>query len=198
MPDMRALLGIGNPGREYAGTRHNLGFEVLDRLAARHGLGPWVRRWEALACEWPAAPGGRVLLLKPQTYVNLSGTVAQAWSAFFKQGPEALLVVVDDCSLALGTLRFRSRGSAGGHNGLKDIESRIGQGYPRLRLGIGLPPPGMPQEAFVLARFAAGELAQVELMLTRAVEACATWLADGDQGLLDALSRSASVPPPVA
>jgi PTH1 family peptidyl-tRNA hydrolase len=180
---MRAILGIGNPGANYADTRHNCGFMVLDALARRHRLGPWSRRWNAQVCDWRLPPGldsggsDRALLLKPQTYVNLSGESAQAALAFHKLAPSDLLVVVDDINLPLGHLRLRAEGSAGGHNGLKDIEARIGKAYPRLRVGIG--GPTHDQVDHVLGRFADSEREDVDVMLAKAVECIEGWLAEG-------------------
>ncbi len=178
---MRVVLGIGNPGREYEGTRHNCGFMVLDELARRHGLGPWNKRWNALVCDWSAAPGsGKTLLIKPQTYVNLSGEAAQSALAFHKSAVTELLVVVDDLNLPLGALRVRGEGSAGGHNGLRDIEARIGQIYPRLRIGIGKPVgAGGEQIGHVLGRFAPDERADAEAMVAKAADAVEAWLGGG-------------------
>jgi PTH1 family peptidyl-tRNA hydrolase len=182
MPGMRVILGIGNPGAEYDGTRHNAGFAALAEFARRHGIGDWARRWDARVADWraPDALGGdRVLLIEPRTYVNLSGGPAQAALAFFKLVPSDLLVVVDDLNLPLGQLRLRGEGSAGGHNGLKDIEARIGKGYARLRLGIGPLPADADQVGWVLGRYAPAERAVAEAMTLRAADAIAAWLRDG-------------------
>lgn len=179
---MRVILGIGNPGTEYDGTRHNAGFAALVEFARRQGISDWSRRWDARVAEWLAPAelgGGKVLLIKPQTYVNLSGGPAQAALAFFKLEPTALLVVVDDLNLPLGQLRLRGEGSAGGHNGLKDIEARIGKGYPRLRLGIGPLPPGADQVGWVLGRYTPDERSVAEAMTVRAADAITGWLREG-------------------
>jgi PTH1 family peptidyl-tRNA hydrolase len=177
---MQVILGIGNPGAQYERTRHNAGFLALDELARRHGLNSWQRRWDAEVCEWrlpESSGGGRVLLVKPQTFVNHSGQSAQAVLAFHKVAPAALLVVVDDLNLPLGTLRLRPSGSAGGHNGLRDIEARIGQDYPRLRLGIGRPPHD--QIEHVLGAFAPQEQEDLARMVHRAVDCIEGWITDG-------------------
>ena len=184
---MRVLLGIGNPGREYEGTRHNIGFMVLDELARRAGATGFERhkKWQAQLAEWhlPERLGGdKALLLKPQTYVNLSGKTAQGALAFHKLKPDAMLVVVDDLNLPLGTLRLRGSGSSGGHNGLKDIETRIGREYPRLRIGIGA--PGGDQVGHVLGRFAPDERDDVDLAIRKAADCCERWLADGVQAAM--------------
>ncbi len=185
---MRCVLGIGNPGDDYADTRHNCGFLVLDELARRHRLDAWRSRWGGLVCEWqwriPARaeeePGQTVkaLLVKPQGFVNRSGECAQAVMTFHKIAPRDLLVVVDDLNLSLGDLRLRGEGSSGGHNGLKDIEARIGPAYPRLRLGIG-PPPSAQQIGHVLGSFTAQERPDVEAMIAKAADCVESWLRDG-------------------
>lgn len=184
---MRVILGIGNPGAEYQDTRHNCGFLVLDELVSRHLLGPWSKRWSSLVADWPTAPGdGTVALLKPQTYVNISGEAAQAALAFYKIPLCGFLVVVDDLNLPLGTLRVRASGSAGGHNGLRDIEARLGPGYARLRLGIGRPPQGDgAQIGHVLGSFSADEQAPLRAMIGRAADCVEAWC----QGGMDATVR---------
>jgi PTH1 family peptidyl-tRNA hydrolase len=179
---MRIVLGIGNPGREYERTRHNIGFLVVDELARRHAPGAWQSRWKSDVADWrlPAGFGAeRALLIKPRTYVNLSGEAAQAALAFHKLPPSELLVVVDDINLPLGTLRLRDAGSAGGHNGLRDIEARLGQAYPRLRLGVGAPRPGADQIGHVLGGFAPDEQADAEAMVRKAADCVEAWLREG-------------------
>ena len=197
---MQVILGIGNPGREYAATRHNIGFMVVDELARRAGLFSFERqkKWKTEIGEWRRGHGGgggggdgKVLLLKPQTYVNLSGTTAQAALAFHKLKPEALLVVVDDLNLPLGTLRLRGDGSSGGHNGLKDIEARLGKGYPRLRIGIG--GHQGDQIGHVLGSFAPDEQDDVRLAITKAADCCERWL---DAGLQAAMQMNGPLHPP--
>lgn len=177
---MRVVLGIGNPGSAYERTRHNCGFLVLDELARRHRLDGWSKRWNALVCDWrlsDAQGGGRALLVKPQTFVNLSGEAAQAALAFHKLPPTDLLVVVDDINLPLGHLRLRPEGSAGGHNGLKDIEARIGNVYPRLRVGIGR--PADDQVDHVLGVFTEAERDDLSAMITKAADCVEGWLREG-------------------
>jgi PTH1 family peptidyl-tRNA hydrolase len=179
---MRIILGIGNPGAEYDGSRHNLGFAVVDELARRHAPEGWTSKWKSLAAQWrPSAEWGvdRVLLLKPQTFVNLSGEAALSAMSFHQLTPLDLLVVVDDLTLPLGTLRLRADGSAGGHNGLRDIEARIGKAYPRLRLGMGPMPPGANQVGFVLSRFAPEQRATAEDMVRRAADCAEGWVREG-------------------
>ena len=161
---MKLIVGLGNPGREYERTPHNAGFEVVDILAARHG-GPWQyeRRFEAMACD--ATIGGRRLtLLKPLTYMNLSGRAVTAWMG--KNGGEAgdILVVTDDINLAVGRLRLRADGSHGGHKGLLSIINSLGTTlFARLRVGV-MPSRGTPDDvvAFVLGRLPMADRAKLE------------------------------------
>jgi PTH1 family peptidyl-tRNA hydrolase len=185
---MRCILGIGNPGATYDGTRHNLGFAVVDEIARRHAaaLGAWQRKWSAEVCAWrlpatlvPADGDERALLIKPQTFVNLSGEAAQAVLAFHKIAASDLLVVVDDLSLKLGDLRLRPEGSAGGHNGLRDIEAKLGRNYPRLRVGMGPMPAGADQVGFVLGRFAPEDRATAEQTVRKAADCAEAWVRDG-------------------
>lgn len=189
----RVVLGIGNPGDEYADTRHNAGFMVVERLAERAGLR--LRRLERRSPDGSRRFGGKVkakiaegstpepyLLVEPLTYVNLSGDVAGPLLRAAGLSPESLFVVVDDLNLPLGRLRIRPSGSSGGHNGLESIATALGSdGYPRLRLGIG---PGTNEEAgamhhaeFVLDRFLPGERQVLQLVIERAADAVEEWLA---------------------
>jgi peptidyl-tRNA hydrolase, PTH1 family len=198
---MRVVLGIGNPGSSYERTRHNCGFLVVDEVARRHGLDGWSKRWNALVCDWRVPDtlgGGRVLLVKPLTFVNLSGESAQAVLAFHKLLPSDMLVVVDDINLPLGHLRLRPDGSAGGHNGLKDIEARVGKLYPRLRIGIGR--PANDQVDHVLGAFSDVERDDVQVMINKAAECVEGWLRDGVAVAcrFNGPSRPAPPAPPVA
>jgi PTH1 family peptidyl-tRNA hydrolase len=163
------IVGLGNPGRQYEATRHNVGFMVLDRLAAAEGaVFQSQPRWQSHLAK---LPGSATVLLKPQTFMNLSGRAVQQILAYYKWPPEQLLVVHDDAALPLGTLRFREKGSAGGHNGIKSILQHLGSdGFARLKLGIG----GGPPEAMVghvLGPFAPEERPLLENMLAMALEA---------------------------
>ena len=166
-PTFRLLVGLGNPGREYAGTRHNVGFMVLDRLAAAWGAAFRAdKKWQA-----EVANTGDVWLCKAQTYMNLSGESVGEIARFYKIEPARVLVILDDMALPLGRLRIRERGTAGGHNGLQSILDHLGtQDIPRLRIGIGSAEPG-EATGHVLGRFAVDERPLVEQSLDRAVEA---------------------------
>jgi PTH1 family peptidyl-tRNA hydrolase len=162
----RLLVGLGNPGREYAETRHNVGFALVDRLASRDRA-DWrhERRWQA-----EVAKAGPVFLLKPLTYMNLSGQSVRAVADFYKIEPAQVLIVLDDFALPLGKLRFRTHGSSGGHNGLQSVIEHLGTpAVPRLRIGIGTATASTVDH--VLGRFALDERALLAQSLDRAVEA---------------------------
>ncbi|MBM4004762.1 MAG: aminoacyl-tRNA hydrolase [Planctomycetes bacterium] len=181
----KLVVGLGNPGRRYADTRHNVGFRVLDELerrAIRGGSGGITgerrTRFEAEQRDLEI-DGCRVLLVWPQTFMNLSGGSVQATRDFFKLANTDVLVVCDDMSLPLGRMRFRSGGSSGGQKGLADILMRLGtEQIPRLRLGIG---PSQPQQAvdYVLGRFTADERPRMEKMVSRAADAVGDWVKFG-------------------
>ena len=165
-PGLRLLVGLGNPGREYRDTRHNVGFMLADRLAARERA-PFrtEKSWQA-----EVARAGDLLLCKPLTYMNLSGQAVRPLAQFYKIDATQMLIVLDDLALPLGKLRLRPDGSAGGHNGLKSIIEHFGTpAVPRLRIGIG----AAPGEAtgHVLGRFTLEENAALAQSLDRAVEA---------------------------
>ena len=169
---IKAVLGLGNPGDRYKHTRHNVGFEVLDRLARRHGQ-RFKRGWriQGRSCKMPSTLG-TVLLVKPQTFMNQSGDCAKAVCGVYKLQPEEMLVVVDDVDLPLGRVRIRPDGGSSGHNGLRSVEERLGsRSYPRLRLGVGKRPPGEDLVEFVLGRFSENESEEVHQMIERASDA---------------------------
>ena len=181
-------MGLGNPGSEYEGTRHNAGFELADHLAARWNILPFRRADGARECRgrWR---DDAVRLIKPQTYMNRSGAALaplRVLSDF--DAARDLLVLVDDVALPVGRFRLRGAGSAGGHNGLKSIEGALrGQDYPRLRIGVGpLPPEYADLADFVLDRFTKEEKAQVFELLDPMAEAVECWL---DEGIEKAMSR---------
>ncbi len=194
---MQLILGLGNPGAEYEGTRHNVGFELLDLLATRLGR-PFIQRGRSLVARGEV--GGRPFVLaKPTTFMNRSGRAARdlvqelaADPAAEAAGPLQLLVLCDDFHLPLGKMRCRLKGSSGGQNGLASvIEMLPDHPVPRLRLGIG-EPSRMPTEVFVLKPFKRAERPLVDEMLQRATNHLEDWLGDGD---LEALMNKANVPP---
>jgi PTH1 family peptidyl-tRNA hydrolase len=175
---MKVVVGLGNPGRRYAGTRHNVGFVVLDTLARTPKAGRFQSRFDAEVAEL-REDEEKVLLVKPQTYMNLSGRCVRQVVDFFQVPLEELLVVCDDINLPLGKLRFRSRGTHGGHNGLRDIQSHLGTTqYPRLRIGVGAAPEEGAVD-YVLGHFRPSERPVMEEALAEAVQAVAFWIRNG-------------------
>ena len=185
----RLIVGLGNPGPEYRDTRHNVGFMIVDRLAAREGA-PFrrERRWKAEVTQF-----GSTLLCKPLTFMNLSGESVRPLSSFYKIEPTEILVVLDDMALPLGRLRIRPSGSAGGHNGLQSIIENFGtQDIPRLRVGIG----AALGEAIghVLGRFALDETAPLEQSLARAVDAIDCARSHGLAAAMNAYNKNPANP----
>lgn len=179
---MKLVVGLGNPGPEYETTRHNVGWWVIDHLADVWRFPPWRTAPDARAADGEV-DGRRVRLLKPQTFMNLSGdALAPYVHRPFWSVANDLLVVVDDVALPLGTFRFRAKGSAGGHNGLRSVEETLGtMEYSRLRVGVGpdTPVPGAELRDFVLTGFAPDEAAVVKALLPALHAAITTWIADG-------------------
>ena len=182
MENLYLVVGLGNPGVDYARTRHNVGFVVVERLAER-----WKASW-ALEKKFNARLARaereerRVLLCEPQTYMNASGEAVQAVSAFYDVAPARLLVVIDDADLPLGHLRLRPGGSSGGHHGLESIETHLGtREYPRLRVGIGRREGAREITGHVLGRFGSTEAKLADKVLTVAADQAATWLEAGIQ-----------------
>lgn len=176
--DARSLvIGLGNPGLRYDGTRHNVGFACLDLLAERAGVRFNDKRQHALVGEG-SLTGARVVLAKPRTFMNRSGEAARYLLDRFALRPERMLVVYDDMDLPLGGLRVRAQGSSGGHNGLNSINAFVHtNAYPRVRIGIGRPAHGAIEH--VLARFSREEQAMVDEAVGRAADAVEAWLAEG-------------------
>jgi PTH1 family peptidyl-tRNA hydrolase len=163
------IVGLGNPGRQYEETRHNIGFMLLDRLAAASGA--VFQSSPKFQCHLAKLPGSGTLLLKPQTFMNLSGRAIRQVLAFHKWPTESMLVIYDDTALPLGRLRFREKGSAGGHNGIKSIIEHLGtDSFPRLKIGIGESQPGN-MTGHVLGKFSPDERPLVENTLATALEA---------------------------
>lgn len=179
MSDKFLIVGLGNPGREYAANRHNVGFHAVDHLAARHNV-PFSRVQHGAMTASGRIAGQSVILAKPQQYMNRSGTAVGALVRFYKLPPENLLVIFDDLDLPTGTVRLRPSGGSGGQNGMKHIIERLGtQDFPRVRIGIGRPPGRMDAAAYVLQNFGPGEQPLIDEALDRAADAVETWLRDG-------------------
>ncbi|MEM9065241.1 MAG: aminoacyl-tRNA hydrolase [Planctomycetota bacterium] len=179
---MKLIVGLGNPGREYDRTRHNAGFMALDVLAQRHASGAIAKgRFHGMTIDAAMPGSGKAVLLKPTTYMNLSGRSVNEALRFYKLEPETdLLVITDDVALPTGSIRLRPGGGAGGHNGLKDITKMLGsEQYPRLRMGVGPKPDFINQADFVLGRFIETETALIESACEKAADACEMFCAEG-------------------
>lgn len=171
MPDKMLIVGLGNPGKRYQATRHNVGFMVVDELAAREREAFRTGRGEYLLCRLKLA-SCEIILQKPLTYMNLSGAAVQHALHYFKLTADGLLVVADDINLPFGKLRFRSQGSDGGHNGLSSIITSIGtQDFARLRIGVGSDFLKGEQADFVLSSFAGDEQKELNQIVDRAADA---------------------------
>jgi PTH1 family peptidyl-tRNA hydrolase len=180
------VLGLGNPGAPYAQTRHNVGFWCVDRIASDHSVGFSRRNRSALVGEG-LIEGRPVVLAKPRTFVNLSGLAAAYLLTRFRASPQELLIIYDDMDLPLGRLRLRLNGTAGGHNGIKSIIETVGtQDIPRLRVGIGQPPPGSDQVEYVLGTMSAQERETVDQAVDSVAEAVRCLLTDG---IVQAMNR---------
>jgi PTH1 family peptidyl-tRNA hydrolase len=187
---VKLIVGLGNPGREYRETRHNVGFMVVDemvrRAALQWGMAPSQVPDALVAKRFPPSPGLRgasgeaLLLAKPLTFMNRSGDVVSGLSHYYDIAPGDLLVVVDEAALPLGRLRARTAGSSGGHNGLKSIVERLGTtDVPRLRLGVGRGDARRDLADHVLSAFEPGERAELESLITRAADAAEMFAAEG-------------------
>ncbi len=180
---MKVVVGLGNPGIDYAETRHNVGFVLVDMLAEAWGLS-FRSKYQGLLAEG-AWRGERIFLFKPQTYMNLSGRAVRELTAFYKIPPQELLVVHDDLDLSLGKIRLRPQGSAGGHNGIRSLLAELGtELFWRLKLGIGRPPQGWESAKFVLGRFADEEIPLFEDALGKSGELVQLWLSgESEKGM---------------
>jgi len=179
------IVGLGNPGRQYRNTRHNIGFMVIDRLCSVMGIS--LARMQSKALIGSGTLDGRKIIVgKPQTYMNLSGQSVSGLLRFYKTSIEQLLVAHDDLDLPLGTLRLRPSGGSAGQKGMDSIIQQMGtQEFARLRMGIGRPPGRISPAAFVLQKFTESEQELVDLVLDRAVAAVRTWIAEGIEAAMN-------------
>jgi peptidyl-tRNA hydrolase, PTH1 family len=185
------IAGLGNPGREYAGTRHNLGFTLVEALAAAEGI-KWKSdsRFEAETARWDARPGVTRLLVKPQTFMNDSGRALRGLLDFHKVAPDTLIVAYDDLNIDLGLVKVSVTGSAGGHNGVSSLLEHLGGGFVRYRLGIGgTRPAGMDLKDYVLGKFTAEESNLIDQKLTTFVDGLRLLLASGPAHAMNLLNR---------
>jgi PTH1 family peptidyl-tRNA hydrolase len=182
---VKLIVGLGNPGTQYKGTRHNVGFEVIDELARRASISFESAPAEAVMGRWRRKVGvgfggaDDVLLVKPLTFMNLSGQAVGELARYFKIDVADLLIVVDEAQLPLGKLRARSRGSAGGHNGLKSVIAHLGDEFARLRVGVGRGDDRRNLADHVLTRFDKDEVAEAGRMIARAADAAETFIISG-------------------
>lgn len=185
---MRLIVGLGNPGEKYRRTRHNAGFMVVDELAQRLELGPVERIDDGWAVKTEVA-GERVVLVKPQSFMNRSGPVVEAALRYFNAEPDRLVVISDDVALPLGSLRIRARGSHGGQNGLRSIIETIGtEEFPRLRFGIGSADPVIDLAGYVLSDFTDSEILRVQDMVSKAADAVLALVEHGVEHAMNAFN----------
>jgi len=185
------IAGLGNPGREYAGTRHNLGFTVVEALAAAEGL-KWKTesRFESATARWDVRPGVTRLLVKPQTFMNDSGRALRALLDFHKVPVDALIVAYDDLTIDTGRVKVSVSGSAGGHNGIASLLEHLGNGFVRYRLGINEPrPAGMDIKDFVLGKFSTEQTKLIDQKLTTFVDGLRLLLNRGTAEAMNTLNR---------
>ena len=189
---MKLIVGLGNPGREYADTRHNIGFMVADVIGERLGL-QWRKDADVVfAKSFGDSP---FLVVKPQTFMNRSGYAVSRFAGYHNVDPAELLVVVDDVDLPLGRIRVRAGGSAGTHNGLKSVVEQLGtREFPRLRLGVGRGDARRDLADYVLARFDPAEQADVDAVITRAADAAQMFVVEGIQKVMNTYNPEATAP----
>lgn len=198
MSERWLIVGLGNPGRKYAATRHNIGWFVLDKLAQRHVL-EFSRSAQGARLAEGLINGRKVLLAKPQCYMNRSGQPLRGLLRYWRIPPQRLLVVLDDLDQPPGALRLRATGGAGGQRGLQDIIAQLGtREFSRLRLGIGRPPGKMDPSAWVLRPFRGNEADSAREMVSRAADAAETWLRDGIEAAMTRHNGDGTQPAPAA
>lgn len=186
---MYIIAGLGNPTREYDKTRHNVGFAVIDVLAEQYGIDVSGKKHKAFYGKG-VMEGQKVILAKPQTFMNLSGESIRAMADFYKVEPEQIIVIYDDISLEPGQLRIRLKGSAGGHNGIKNIIAHLGtQEFPRIKVGVGAKPPRMDLAAYVLSRFPADEQKLMDEAFGKAAKAVVMMMTDGSDRAMNVFNE---------
>lgn len=188
-PDMKIIAGLGNPTKEYEGTRHNIGFSVIDKLADKYNISMNEKKHKAI-CGKGMIEGEKVILLKPQTYMNLSGeSVVDAVNFYKVDSEEDVIIIYDDIDLDVGKLRIRAKGSAGGHNGMKNIIAHLGtQVFPRIRVGVGAKPKDWDLADYVLGRFPKEELPEIEAGRETACEAVKIIVSQGVEAAMNRIN----------
>jgi PTH1 family peptidyl-tRNA hydrolase len=185
---LKIVVGLGNPGDRYRDTRHNVGFQVVDELARRWRSETWRRRYEAEVAEHRA--DGPVLLVKPQTFMNLSGVSVREAAKFYKAQPAEIIVIHDDLDLPPGRMRIRERGGAGGHRGIESIIAQLGTAeFVRIKFGIGRPPAGWESADYVLGRFSPEEQPLIKEMIITAADAVEMLLKEGTAPAMNQFNR---------
>lgn len=183
---MKLIIGLGNPGTEYDGTRHNVGFQAIDALADDRNINPNKNKFKALFGEGRVG-SKKMVLGKPQTYMNLSGESVQMFMKWYKVSPEEILIIYDDVSLPPGQLRIRKKGGAGGHNGIKSIIQHLGTDeFQRIKIGIGEKPQGWNLADYVLSRFSNSEMKTIEKTMEDVVGAANVIM---DKGIEEAMNQ---------
>lgn len=186
---MRIIVGLGNPGREYAATRHNIGFDAVTWISDDFNIPLNSKKHKAI-CGAGRIGGEKVILAQPQTFMNLSGESVRELVQFYKAAPEELIVIYDDISLEPGQLRIRSKGSAGGHNGIKNIISHLGtEEFPRIKIGVGEKPAGWDLKDYVLGRFPADTEPLIREALKRTSAACEVMIREGIEAAMNEFNR---------
>lgn len=184
------IIGLGNPGREYEMTRHNIGFLVIDRLAERWGVEVAKYKFKALLGEY-RRPHEKVVLVKPQTFMNLSGNAVRSFYQFYKPQIEQILVIFDDLDLPFGTIRIRKSGGSSGQKGMKSIIEQLGtEDFPRIRMGIGRPPGKKNSVDFILNKFKARENKDLDLILDKCADAVECFIESGIETTMNRFNGS--------
>ncbi len=187
---MHIIIGLGNPTREYQATRHNVGFDAITRISDDYRIPLDFKKHKAI-CGKGYIEGEKVILAQPQTYMNLSGESVRELADFYKAAPEEIIIIYDDISLAVGQLRLRSKGSAGGHNGIKSIISHLGtQEFPRIKVGVGDKPKGWDLADYVLSRFHNDEQPIIREALKNTSDAVRAILKDGMESAMNIYNKS--------
>lgn len=192
---MKLLVGLGNPGASYARHRHNVGFMAVDAIAAAHGFAPWRAKFQGQVAEGRLGPE-RVLLLKPQTYMNLSGDSVRAAMGFFKLEPADLVVFHDELDLAPSRVRIKTGGGTAGHNGLRSLDAHVGPAFTRVRIGIGHPGDKRLVSPYVLGDFDKADADWLDDLLRGIAEGAPALAAGDTPGFLDAVARRTPPPQP--
>ncbi len=190
---MLIFAGLGNPGSKYANNRHNVGFMAADAIARRHSFSPWSKKFQAEVAEGMIA-GEKVLLIKPQTFMNNSGQAVGEALRFYKLSPSALTVLYDEIDLAAGKLRVKTGGGAGGHNGIRSIDAHCGKDYRRVRIGVGHPGVKELVHAHVLGDFAKAELTWLDPLLDAMADNAGLLAKGDDNGFMNKVSLAVKGP----